>query len=594
MASNEYKLTVVDGTELTLSVNAGLQGPSGPAGPAGPAGADALWNYTGDYSVGASYAVGDVATYGGETFYRTDAHGGNTGDTPFDGSLYWDLLVAKGADGPNEITTSTDTPLVGYIYGNGTNVAGSTTASTTASPNTLALRDANGKLAASDLEIYVKAATTIPKGAVVYISGASGNNKLISLAQATTDALSSKTIGVSIQAIADNAFGYVVTEGDITGLGISLGSGHGVVEGDPIWLSPTTAGGMVFKLANKPSAPNHMVFVGYVTKLNGNTLDSIYVKIQNGFEFEELHNVAISSPTNGQIVSYNGSTGLWSNAGITQNVTSTNIAGLLHGDGSKVGVMSVTPNPTPLYVAQRDIAGRINATQIRLYNDGSSPLYTQINPSATSTSNVSFQFPLASGTIATNNTAVMLTGDQLTINGDKTFKGQIQLDGQSLDDGNSALTRDLADARYGATFVGIKTESVSSSDETPIKLTSIVLPIGMYQIDSCIASYAQVQANTAGGHYYYLKSDYPIRLSLFEQYGNDNATTTNSVIATDSTQSSVRIIVTATTHKRQLMGLLEVLTNNTEVSLEFSQRVATPASPSVTRKRAYIIARKIA
>jgi hypothetical protein len=49
--------------------------------------------------VGAAYAVGDVATYGGETFYRTDAHGGNTGDTPSDGSSYWDLLAAKGADG---------------------------------------------------------------------------------------------------------------------------------------------------------------------------------------------------------------------------------------------------------------------------------------------------------------------------------------------------------------------------------------------------------------------------------------------------------------------------------------------------------------
>lgn len=32
MASNEYKLTVVDGTELTLSVNAGAQGPAGADG----------------------------------------------------------------------------------------------------------------------------------------------------------------------------------------------------------------------------------------------------------------------------------------------------------------------------------------------------------------------------------------------------------------------------------------------------------------------------------------------------------------------------------------------------------------------------------
>jgi hypothetical protein len=34
-AANAYKLTVVDGTELTLNINAGAQGPAGPAGPAG-------------------------------------------------------------------------------------------------------------------------------------------------------------------------------------------------------------------------------------------------------------------------------------------------------------------------------------------------------------------------------------------------------------------------------------------------------------------------------------------------------------------------------------------------------------------------------
>lgn len=65
----------------------------------GEQGEPAIWNYTGPYSIGAVYAVGDIATYGGSLWYRTDAHGGNVGDTPFDGSAFWDLIAAKGETG---------------------------------------------------------------------------------------------------------------------------------------------------------------------------------------------------------------------------------------------------------------------------------------------------------------------------------------------------------------------------------------------------------------------------------------------------------------------------------------------------------------
>ena len=76
----------------------GAPGPQGPAGSNGADGADALWNYVGEYSGGASYAVGDVATYDGQLWYRANANGGNVGDTPSQGFI-WNLLAAKGADG---------------------------------------------------------------------------------------------------------------------------------------------------------------------------------------------------------------------------------------------------------------------------------------------------------------------------------------------------------------------------------------------------------------------------------------------------------------------------------------------------------------
>jgi len=71
--------------------------PKGADGTNGTNGADALWNYTGEYNGGASYAVGDLATYDGQLWYRVGANGGNVGDTPSPG--FWNLLAAKGEPG---------------------------------------------------------------------------------------------------------------------------------------------------------------------------------------------------------------------------------------------------------------------------------------------------------------------------------------------------------------------------------------------------------------------------------------------------------------------------------------------------------------
>jgi hypothetical protein len=76
----------------------GPQGPQGNPGAQGPAGANAVWYYNGAYNSGAAYAVGDIVTYEGQTWYRKNANGGNVGDTPSEG-LFWDLIAAKGEPG---------------------------------------------------------------------------------------------------------------------------------------------------------------------------------------------------------------------------------------------------------------------------------------------------------------------------------------------------------------------------------------------------------------------------------------------------------------------------------------------------------------
>ncbi len=60
----------------------------------------------------------------------------------------------------------------------------------------------------------------------------------------------------------------------------------------------------------KPYAPNHLVYVGIVERSNAGN-GQIYIKPQNGYELEELHNVSAQSPANNDGIFFNTSTDLW-------------------------------------------------------------------------------------------------------------------------------------------------------------------------------------------------------------------------------------------------------------------------------------------
>lgn len=182
--------------------------------------------------------------------------------------------------------------------------------------------------ASSDIYVYVKNTTNqlLTKGQVVYIDGAQGDHPTISLAVASGEPTSSKTLGLLKQNLDINEFGYVVSEGVLDEVDTDLATSAG----DTMWLSPTTPGAIVYGSANKPSAPNHMVFLGYVLRKQSNN-GIMYIKVQNGYELEELHNVSINGVTDGQFLQYNSSSGLWlaSNSG---NFTSL----LLNGTGVSI------------------------------------------------------------------------------------------------------------------------------------------------------------------------------------------------------------------------------------------------------------------
>ncbi len=230
-----------------------------------------------------------------------------------DTAANWDSVNPVLASG--EMGVETDTGL--HKFGNGT-------------ANWGALSYA----AATRVLQQVKNATgsSIAKGAVVYISGATGGDALISLADADSEATSSKTLGFLASAIADGAYGNVIEAGLLSGVNTASATA-----GQSVWLS-STAGGFVFNAP--PAKPAHSVYLGVVTRVHA-TEGEILVKVQNGYELNELHDVDAGSPTTGQVLQWNGSAwvngtiDLSSKQDVVSGVSSTEI-GYLDGVTSAI------------------------------------------------------------------------------------------------------------------------------------------------------------------------------------------------------------------------------------------------------------------
>jgi hypothetical protein len=142
---------------------------------------------------------------------------------------------------------------------------------------------------------------TITKGQPVYMYAAQGDRVSVKLASNSGDATSAKTLGLCAENIGANQTGMVLCQGVQDGLNLGAYS-----PGDTLYLG-ATAGTLT---STKPYAPNHLVYIGVVERANSGN-GRLYVRVQNGYELDELHNVAAQNPTNGQTLIYNESTALW-------------------------------------------------------------------------------------------------------------------------------------------------------------------------------------------------------------------------------------------------------------------------------------------
>jgi hypothetical protein len=136
----------------------------------------------------------------------------------------------------------------------------------------------------------------------VRVDDAQGQRLAVKLAQADTAANAKGTLGIVTETIQNNQEGFITLTGQVREIN-TTGSlqGETWADGDALWLSPTTAGG----LTNiRPTAPLFKVAVGYVEYAHINH-GKIFVRVGEALGFDDLHNMnQTNAETAGQVMTW--------------------------------------------------------------------------------------------------------------------------------------------------------------------------------------------------------------------------------------------------------------------------------------------------
>ena len=254
-----------------------------------------ICNVAGTVNFGAgpiTFAVGDWVIYSGTTWQKSSGQNGTV--TSVAASITGNAVGITGSP----ITTA---GTLAFAF------AGSSTQYINGAGNLVTFPSIAAEAQRLITEVYNETGATLTKGTVVYINGGHGNLPTVTKAIATGDATSAQTYGVVQTDITNNNNGFVVVIGSLGDLDTQA-----YANGTQLYLSPTTAGTWT---STKQYAPAHLVYVAIVTRSHP-TQGVVEVRIQNGFEMDELHNVSAQTPLNNQGLFYNTTTSLWENKSI--------------------------------------------------------------------------------------------------------------------------------------------------------------------------------------------------------------------------------------------------------------------------------------
>ena len=186
--------------------------------------------------------------------------------------------------------------------------------------------------------VHNNTGSTLEKGKAVYVTGGHGSSDLeVALADKSSGAHSDGTLGLVYENITNNSTGYIVTQGFLQGFTTNTLAGN---EGDKVYLD--TNGGLT---TTRPTQPDHTIAIGYLVKKGGGGIGSVYVAVVRGEHLEYLHDVLLTTPLDGQLLTYDGTAGLWKN--IAPAGTITNLAYLPNnqtftGNNTFTGGLDVT------------------------------------------------------------------------------------------------------------------------------------------------------------------------------------------------------------------------------------------------------------
>ena len=279
--------------------------------------------------------------------------------------------------------------------------------------NTLGLGMSGGNITQEiGLQTYVygKASSAITKGQLIKKTGANGTSGVITFAPTTANMTNSgDIIGIAAESIALNGFGYIISTGNIKGFNTTgSSSGETWADGDTLYYNPSGNGLMT---KTKPSAPNLKVEVGIVINASSGGSGSVTVEIIHGSQLGGTDsNVQITSPTGGQILSYNQTAQYWSNINLTAgtgiSITPTT-GGAITIANTVTGGITITDDTTTNATRYLTFT---NATSGTITGENVSSTKLQFNPSTGTLSSTIFSTSL--GTVSAP--SITFTGDTNT------------------------------------------------------------------------------------------------------------------------------------------------------------------------------------
>ncbi len=283
--------TFTDG-KWALNVGVGgVQGPTGATGVTGP---------TGPTGVGATGPTGVTGATGATGLTGATGPTGPTGATGPAGPL----------DELTDVVVTSPLQFQGLMY-DGTNWVNSNI------PNVYIVRNNTG--------------STILKGTLVGAVGAepSGRIDVAPFEVTGTENSELRAMGIATSNISSGVNGEVMSFGTLTGLDTRGSTASALAVGDETWAAgdilfahPTVDG----KLTNV--RPQHDLAVAFITVRHASTGQIAIRIIPGNNHLEWMHDVVLTSPTDGQVLQWNGSS--WINATVSSDVmTDTRNAALI-------------------------------------------------------------------------------------------------------------------------------------------------------------------------------------------------------------------------------------------------------------------------